>query len=93
MKSLSIHRPYFGLAVVRSLSMPEHSGDENVIVSSLELILMMMVREGRRTRKSPANQPDCFERGRSERCVTGPDQQKVPSAPSFSAPETTVIRV
>jgi hypothetical protein len=45
MKSLSIHRPYFGLAVVRSLSVPEHSGDENVIASTLELILMM-VRKG-----------------------------------------------
>ena len=32
--------------MVRSLSMPEHSGDENVIASTLELILMMMVREG-----------------------------------------------
>jgi hypothetical protein len=32
--------------MVRSLSMPEHSGDENVLASTIELILMMMVREG-----------------------------------------------
>jgi hypothetical protein len=32
--------------MVRSLSMPEHSGDENVIASTLELILIMVVREG-----------------------------------------------
>jgi hypothetical protein len=31
---------------------------------------------GRRARKSPANQPDCFECVRAERCITGPDQQR-----------------
>ena len=38
--------------MVRSLSMPEHSGDESVIASTLELILMMMVREGAKEEKA-----------------------------------------
>jgi hypothetical protein len=38
--------------MVRSLSMPEHSGDENVIASTLELILMMVVREGAEQEKA-----------------------------------------
>jgi hypothetical protein len=58
--------------------MSEYSGHENAFASALELILMMMLKGGRRARKIPTNQPDCFERGRSELCVTGPDQKKCP---------------
>jgi hypothetical protein len=72
--------------------MPEHSGDENVFASTLEFILMMMMRES-------------AERGKAQlisrivsSVVVGAMRYrvrsaKVPSAPSLSAPERTIIRV
>jgi hypothetical protein len=78
---------------VRSLTTPEHSGGENVIASTLELILRMMVREDAAQEKAQLISRILFRAWSFRAMRYRSRSAKVPLAPSFSAPESTVTRV